>query len=132
MEIRLVSTVLDTTRVVEAAAFYRDLLGWEYRRGQGPTDGDDVDWIVVEQPGGAARLAFQLVDQVTPSSWPDPAVPQQLHLDFAVDDVSTLERNHSRVLELGGRMLLDRSDDADEPLFVFADLDGHPFCIFVG
>jgi len=28
------------------------------------------------------------------------------------------------------RNLLDRTDDPNEPLFVFADLSGHPFCIF--
>jgi len=28
-------------------------------------------------------------------------------------------------------MLLDRSDDADEPLYVYADPAGHPFCVFV-
>jgi len=27
--------------------------------------------------------------------------------------------------------LFDRSDDPDEPLFVFADPAGHPFCLFV-
>ena len=34
------------------------------------------------------------------------------------------------VLGLGGRLVLDRSDD--EPLYVFADPAGHPFCVFVG
>ena len=36
------------------------------------------------------------------------------------------------VLGLGGRLVLDRSDDEDEPLYVFADPAGHPFCVFVG
>jgi hypothetical protein len=34
-------------------------------------------------------------------------------------------------LRLGARVLLDRTDDPEEPLYVFADLAGHPFCIFV-
>ena len=29
------------------------------------------------------------------------------------------------------QLLLDRTDDADEPLHVLADPSGHPFCIFV-
>jgi hypothetical protein len=29
------------------------------------------------------------------------------------------------------RLLLDRCDDPAERLFVYADPDGHPFCIFV-
>lgn len=28
-------------------------------------------------------------------------------------------------------MLYDRSDDPEEPLRAYADLAGHPFCIFV-
>ena len=28
------------------------------------------------------------------------------------------------------RLLQDRSDDPEEPLRVYADLSGHPFCIF--
>jgi hypothetical protein len=28
-------------------------------------------------------------------------------------------------------VLLDRSGDPDEPLYVFADPAGHPLCIFV-
>ncbi len=32
---------------------------------------------------------------------------------------------------LGAEQLLDRSDDPDDPLYVFADPAGHPFCIFV-
>ena len=28
-------------------------------------------------------------------------------------------------------ILLDRFDDPEEPLYVFADPAGHPFCIFV-
>ncbi|MET8094258.1 VOC family protein [Micromonospora sp. NPDC005220] len=39
---------------------------------------------------------------------------------------------HERVLRLGGRLLYDRVDDPDEPLRVYADLAGHPFCVFVG
>ena len=31
----------------------------------------------------------------------------------------------------GGRLLLDDSDDPEEPIYIYADPDGHPFCIFV-
>ena len=34
-------------------------------------------------------------------------------------------------LALGATLLLDRTDDQDEPLYVFADPAGHPLCIFV-
>jgi len=35
------------------------------------------------------------------------------------------------VLTLGGELRLDRSDDPEEPLRVYGDPDGHPFCVFV-
>jgi hypothetical protein len=54
-----------------------------------------------------------------------------LHLDLTVPDVASLEGQRQRALALGGALLLDRSDDEDEPLYVFADPSGHPFCIFV-
>ncbi len=59
-------------------------------------------------------------------------MPQQLHLDCTVPDVAELDRQHDRALALGARLLLDRSDDPDEPLRVYADPSGHPFCLFVG
>jgi hypothetical protein len=58
-------------------------------------------------------------------------VPQQLHLDLTVGTRNELDVQHQRVLELGARLLLDRADDEQEPLRVYADPAGHPFCVFV-
>ena len=55
-----------------------------------------------------------------------------LHLDTTVPTETELHIQYERALALGARLLYDRSDDADEPLYVFADPAGHPFCIFVG
>jgi catechol 2,3-dioxygenase-like lactoylglutathione lyase family enzyme len=131
---RLLHTVLDTTRVRELAEFYRELLGLRYRPGdEPPAEGaDDADWLVLTDDSGARVLAFQEVDELTPTTWPSNDVPMQLHLDFTVSGVEDLHRQRARAEELGARVLLDRTDDLDEPLFVFADPSGHPFCIFVG
>jgi hypothetical protein len=56
----------------------------------------------------------------------------QLHLDFTVPSRPELERHRGRAEALGATLLLDRTDDPDEPLYVLADPAGHPFCIFVG
>jgi hypothetical protein len=55
----------------------------------------------------------------------------QLHVDFTVSSIDELHRQRTRAEDLGARVLLDRTDDQDEPLYVFADPSGHPFCIFV-
>ena len=65
------------------------------------------------------------------ATWPDPQVPQQLHLDLTVGTVQELTVQHDRAVALGASKLLDRSTDAEEPLYVLADPAGHPFCIFV-
>lgn len=64
-------------------------------------------------------------------TWPVGPRPQMQHLDSTVPTVADLFRQRQRALALGARELFDRSDDPDEPLFVFADPAGHPFCLFV-
>jgi catechol 2,3-dioxygenase-like lactoylglutathione lyase family enzyme len=128
-------TVLDTTDARRSAEFYRELLGLAYRAGDEPPpsveeDERGRDWLVMRNPGGA-QLAFQQVDDLPPATWPEPGVPQQLHLDLSVTTREAFDREHERALALGARLVLDRSDDEDEPLHVYADPDGHPFCIFV-
>ena len=53
------------------------------------------------------------------------------HLDLTVPTKAYLDAEHGRALGLGGRLLSDRSDDPEEPLRVYTDPAGHPFCIFV-
>ncbi|WP_114561144.1 VOC family protein [Desertihabitans aurantiacus] len=127
------TTVLDTEDVRGLAEFYRELLGLAYRAGDEVPDGPDTaDFLVLAEPGGAARLAFQQVERLPRATWPEPGVPQQLHLDLEVDDVESLDRQHERATRLGATLLLDRSEDPQEPLRVYADPAGHPFCVFVG
>ncbi|GAA2323775.1 VOC family protein [Nonomuraea roseoviolacea subsp. roseoviolacea] len=133
---RLCQVVLDCTDARALAEFYRSLLGLVYRPGDEPpeAEGDDErgrDWLVLRTPGGASQLAFQQVEELPEVTWPKGPIPQQLHLDLTVTSVEDLRVQHERVLSLGGRLLLDRIDDAEEPLRVYADPAGHPFCIFV-
>jgi hypothetical protein len=126
--------VLDTTDARTLAEFYRTLLGLVYRPGDeppAPGDVDERDWLVLRTPDGVPQLAFQQVDRLPESTWPEGSVPQQLHLDLTVASLDDLQVQHERVLRLGGRLLRDRSDDPEEPLRVYADPAGHPFCVFV-
>jgi hypothetical protein len=52
-----------------------------------------------------------------------------MHLDTTVPTVADLDVQQERALTLGARLLEDRSDDPEEPLRVYADPAGHPFCI---
>jgi catechol 2,3-dioxygenase-like lactoylglutathione lyase family enzyme len=131
---QLLHTVLDTTDARQLAEFYRRLLGLHYRRGdEPPPDGvaDDADWLVLVDSGGGRQLAFQQVDRLERTTWPQHDVPMQMHVDFTVSSLEVLERQRSRAESLGAQLLLDRTDDANEPLYVLADPAGHPFCIFV-
>lgn len=132
---RRMHTALDTTDARGLAEFYRVLLGLRYRDGdEPPTDGtaDDADWIVLVDDAGDRQLAINQVDELTAATWPDDAVPKQMHLDYAVPSVEELHRHRQRAEELGGRLLLDRTSEDSEPLFVLADPAGHPFCLLVG
>jgi catechol 2,3-dioxygenase-like lactoylglutathione lyase family enzyme len=131
---RLLHTVLDTTDVRRLAEFYRELLGLRYRPGdEPPPEGtaDDADWLVLVDSDGKRQLAFQQVDSLTRTTWPVHDVPMQLHVDFTVPSAGELDRQRERALALGAEILLDRTADHGEPLYVFADPAGHPFCIFV-
>jgi len=80
---------------------------------------------------GVRKLAFQQVEHLPRTTWPTNDVPMQLHLDFTVSSGAELQRHRERAEALGAELLLDSTDDPNEPLFVLADLSGHPFCIFV-
>lgn len=128
--------VVDTRDARGSAEFYRELFGLSYQEGDEPPsagqpDPKGEDWLVLTGGPSRPRIAFQQVTDLPASTWPDPGVPQQLHLDFCVGSVDELERHHRRVLDAGGTLRLDRADDPEEPLRAYADPSGHPFCVFV-
>ena len=127
--LRLRQVVLDCTDPRELAEFYRELLDLTYRPGDEPPA--EHDWLVLRNKEGVPQLAFQQVDQLTPPTWPDSTIPQQLHLDLTVESKDELLSQHDRALRLGAKMLYDNINNPEEPLRVYADPAGHPFCIFV-
>lgn len=121
------SVVLDAPDARTLAEFYRRLLGWDYRPGHEP-GGDDGFLMITD---GRLRISFQRAPELPPATWPSGPVPQQIHLDLQVDTRSELEAQRERAVALGARVLEDRTADEVEPLYVFADPAGHPFCVFV-
>ena len=128
--------VLDGTDARVLAEFYRQLLDFRYRPGDEPPpagepDPQGRDWLVLRNPAGGVQVAFQQVAALPRATWPEGQVPQQLHLDLTVPTTAELDAQHERALALGAELLEDRSEDPEEPLRVYADPAGHPFCIFV-
>jgi catechol 2,3-dioxygenase-like lactoylglutathione lyase family enzyme len=133
---KLQQVVLDSTDARVLAEFYRRLLGLRYRAGDEPPaagepDPQGADWLVLRDATGSTQVAFQQVPALPKATWPEGPVPQQLHLDLSVPTKAELDAQHERALALGARLLEDDADNPVEPLRVYADPAGHPFCIFV-
>ena len=116
---KLQCVVLDCHYPAGLAHFYATVLGGEVDRPD-PRWSVDAEWSTVHTPGGAV-LAFQRVEDYRPPMWPDPAHPQQMHLDIDVEDLDAAER---RVVELGA---VRKAGEAGWR--VFLDPAGHPFCL---
>jgi catechol 2,3-dioxygenase-like lactoylglutathione lyase family enzyme len=112
---RLGQAVIDTDDPARLAEFYRRLLGWTY-------DHQGEDWTCIVGPGGI-ELAFQLAINHRPPTWPGPEVPQQMHLDFYVDDLAAAT---ARAIDLGAR---EAGVDAGRTYITLLDPSGHPFCL---
>lgn len=130
----LMHTALDATDCRQLAEFYRSFLGLRYRPGDEPGEGwsaDDAGWLVLVDESGQRVIAFNKVESLARPTWPSDEIPKQMHHDFRVTSVAELEEQRRRAEELGAVLLYDRSDDEGEPLYVFADPAGHPFCVLV-
>ena len=111
MRARLHHLILDGPDPMALAQFYSALLDH-------PVTYASDDFVVVAKDDHTSGLAFQLAPDHRRPTWPDPQVPQQMHLDVMVEDVAAATPD---VLALGATSL--------EGEGVFADPAGHPFCL---
>ena len=109
----LYAPTVDAPDASALARFYAELMGMEVSY-----DGPEGALIT----GADKSVMFQQVSGYTPPRWPDPAYPQQAHLDITVAD---LDAGEERVLALGA----SRCDAGGERFRVFTDPAGHPFCL---
>ena len=107
---RLHHIAIDCPEPRALAGFYSELLGL-------PVTYESPDWVVVAANETSSGLAFQRAPEHQRPRWPDPAHPQQIHLDVMVDDRSEAG---ARVVALGAKHL-----DGN----VYEDPAGHPFCL---
>jgi catechol 2,3-dioxygenase-like lactoylglutathione lyase family enzyme len=108
---RLHHAAFDCPDPAALAEFYSQLLGW-------PVTYRSADWVVVAVDETSSGLAFQLAPGHRRPTWPDSAVPQQVHFDIMVEDLVHAGRE---VMALGATKLPGDN--------VYADPAGHPFCL---
>ena len=120
---RLHLTALDCPDPLALAHFYSELTGLDVEP-LGDLKPEDVNWIELVN-GLEPTLAFQRVSHFVAPTWPEGAVPQQLHLDFTIDD---LDRGEAHVLAIGGTKAAHQPDASFR---VYLDPVGHPFCLVV-
>ncbi|WP_243790271.1 VOC family protein [Saccharopolyspora gloriosae] len=112
---------IDTPDPRALAEFYGRLLGWEVAESE-----TEPDWVELADPAGGPPLAFQLDPHFVPPTWPDRTRPQMMHVDVRVP---TLEEGHECAMRAGARQLPQPADRTGASWRVYADPDGHPFCM---
>jgi catechol-2,3-dioxygenase len=112
-EMALFAVTVDAPDASSLARFYGDPMGMEVTY-----DGPEGALI----SGDGRSVMFQQIADYNAPQWPDPAHPQQVHLDITVGD---LDSGEARALELGA----NRLPGGGTSFRVFADPAGHPFCL---
>ena len=110
---RLTTVVWDAADIRGLADFYVGMAGFTQRYA-------DDEWVTLTSADGW-RFGVQHAPDQVPPRWPDPAFPQQMHVDFRVAD---LEAAATRAEALGAERLGDENS-----WIVLADPAGHPFCL---
>jgi hypothetical protein len=80
------------------------------------------DFVAVKTERG--WLVAVRVPEYQPPTWPDPAVPKQMHIDLAVSDLDEAE---AEAIRLGARRVA--TQPAPHRWRVMLDPAGHPFCL---
>jgi catechol 2,3-dioxygenase-like lactoylglutathione lyase family enzyme len=110
---RLHHVIVDCPDPAALAEFYSELVGL-------PVTYRSDDFVVIAVNDRTSGIAFQLAPDHLPPAWPDPARPQQFHLDVMVDDLDTAD---AQVVQQGATRL------PSETGRIYADPAGHPFCL---
>ncbi|WP_331767575.1 VOC family protein [Embleya sp. NBC_00896] len=116
-QMKLTAITLDCADPEALAAFYRRATGFELH----PTSDSDFAGLTRED---GLFIGFQRVDDYQPPRWPAQTVPQQIHLDFAVDDLDEAE---ALLLKLGATK--PEHQPGGHRWRIFTDPAGHPFCL---
>jgi len=108
---KLKTIVWDAPDIRALADFYVGVAGLTQHYG-------DDEWVTLYSPDGW-RFGVQRAPDHVPPRWPDPAHPQQMHVDFQVADI---EASAQHAESLGARRL-----SGNDHWITLADPAGHPF-----
>jgi len=114
--VTLMGVMLDCPDAKALSTFYAELLGKPVTF--------EADGAAMIGSDGAQPVLFQQVAQYQPPRWPDPAHPQQFHLDLLVDR-DGLDAAEKAALEIGA----SRLPGEGENWRVYADPAGKPLCL---
>ncbi|MFI8998616.1 VOC family protein [Streptomyces sp. NPDC053542] len=117
LQMKACAITLDCPDPLALAAFYQQATGLELH------PKSDAEFAGLNCADGFF-IGFQRVDDYRAPRWPDQSGPQQLHIDFEVDDLAEAE---TRLLELGASKPGHQPDEAR--FRVLIDPAGHPFCL---
>jgi len=116
-KVRLAAITFDCADPAEMGRFYAAVLDL-------PIFWSSDRTVAVGHEGQQPFLAFTLVENYRPPTWPDDELPKQAHLELGVDD---LDRAQAEIIALGAREAPLQS--APQRYRVLLDPAGHPFCI---
>ncbi|MCG7526844.1 VOC family protein [Streptomyces sp. OfavH-34-F] len=116
-QMKLTAITLDCADPEAMAAFYQQATGFELH----PKSDGDFAGLTRED---GLFIGFQRVEGYQAPQWPEQTAPQQVHLDFAVED---LDQAEVLLLELGA--VKPEYQPGGGRWRVLTDPAGHPFCL---
>jgi catechol 2,3-dioxygenase-like lactoylglutathione lyase family enzyme len=119
LQMKLTAITLDCADPEALAAFYQRATGFE------PHPESNREFAGLTREDGLF-IGFQRVADYRAPRWPEQTVPQQLHCDFAVEDLDEAE---AQLLEWGATK--PDYQPGGEKSRVLTDPAGHPFCIYI-
>lgn len=123
-------TAIDCSNPAKLARFYSVITGLRIEHG-GDGDEQKITWVELKDASNVTKLAFQKISNYRPPTWPEGNIPQQIHLDFYVNEIDVVEK---KVLKLGAVKTEIQpgsppKQDESHEFRVYLDPEGHPFCL---
>ncbi|MGW6357813.1 VOC family protein [Streptomyces sp. NPDC055092] len=119
MPMTLSSVIIDAAEIEPESAFWYQLLGGSIHR--------TPSHHFIQAPGLPVIVIQSAPGNIAPN-WPDGS-PQQMHLDFAVDDLMSADRAATDAGASRLRPTGDATEEARTGSRVYASPAGQPFCL---